>query len=87
MSCFRKTIKCVVVGDPVGKTCLLVRYTTNTFPEGFVPTVFDSHSTKVIVDGIPFDLNLWDTSGTEGNDRLRPIAYPDTVSLWKFIMF
>ena len=72
-------IKCVVVGDGmVGKTCLLVSFQYNAFPDYVPTTVTDNRKAHLIVDGESHDLDLWDTAGQEAYDRLRILSYPGT---------
>ena len=40
-----------------------------------------------MVNNKVIQLNLWDTAGQEDYDRLRPMSYPQTVSVCHVIMF
>jgi Ras-related C3 botulinum toxin substrate 1 len=74
-----QVIKCVVVGDgAVGKTSVLLSYTTNSVPSDYVPTVFDNYMVPIMYHNRPYSLSLWDTAGQEDYDRLRPLSYPGT---------
>jgi len=83
-------MKLVFNGDcATGKTCLLVRYAENKFPDEFV----HHYSANVSVGSgkaigkacagavdVPdvVSVGLWDTAGREDYDRLRPLSYPNT---------
>lgn len=71
--------KIVIVGDgSSGKTCLLHVFFEDVYPNIYVPTVFDSFSTVIEVDGKTVKLALWDTAGQDDYDRLRPLSYPNS---------
>ncbi|KAL8599810.1 hypothetical protein ACOMHN_027617 [Nucella lapillus] len=72
-------LKLILLGDgAVGKTSLLITYTTNAYPSEYVPYVFDNGFHDVTVDDTTYDIALWDTGGGEDYSRLRPLAYPGT---------
>jgi len=58
-----------------GKTALVQSYVSDQFPEQYVPTVYDRYKTTVTVEGQAWTLILWDTSGQEDFDSIRPLSY------------
>ena len=77
--------KLVVIGDGAcGKTCLLIVFAQNKFPEvraacvasevvispqSYVPTVFENYVAMVDVEGRKVELALWDTAGSPQTHR------------------
>ncbi|KAH3731925.1 Rho family GTPase Rho1 [Pelomyxa schiedti] len=71
--------KLVVVGDPgVGKTCMLVSYSSHMFPDAYNPTIVDNYYVNMMVDRHAVTLAMWDSTGNEEYDRVRPLSYPQT---------
>ncbi|XP_054717969.1 cell division control protein 42 homolog [Uloborus diversus] len=72
-------IKCVLVGDgAIGKTSLIIGYTTNGYPKEYRPTAYDKYSVTVNVNNQPIRLQICDTAGQDDFDALRPLCYPHT---------
>uniref|UniRef100_UPI0035900C09 rho-related GTP-binding protein RhoE-like isoform X2 n=1 Tax=Myxine glutinosa TaxID=7769 RepID=UPI0035900C09 len=71
--------KIVVVGDSeCGKTSLLHVFAKDSFPEKYVPTVFESYSSSFEVERRRVELSMWDTAGSSYYDYVRPLSYPDS---------
>lgn len=72
-------VKIVTVGNlGIGKSCILVTYTTGKFPEEYVPTIFDNYSTTMMSEKKVVHLLLVDVTGSEKYDKLRHLSYPQT---------
>ncbi|KAI5180075.1 Ras-like protein gene family, member A [Nematocida sp. AWRm80] len=68
--------KVVVIGDGAcGKTCFLEVYKSGIFPEDYVPTIVDNFVMRETLDNAEVVLTLWDTSGQDEYDALRPLSY------------
>lgn len=67
MAAIRK--KLVIVGDGAcGKTCLLIVFSKDQFPEVYVPTVFENYIADIEVDGkqvraVAIPISLLDAGG------------------------
>lgn len=72
----KKRKKLVIVGNGgCGKTSLLTVFSKGTFPEEYIPTVFENDVKDVTVDDETIELAVWDTAGQENYARLRPLSY------------
>jgi len=73
--------KIVVVGSgTAGKTSFIHRLVHDTFQQNYKATVFDNIThhftpTSGTYADQTFELEIWDTSGQDSYDRLRPLAY------------
>ncbi|KAL0963092.1 hypothetical protein UPYG_G00349590 [Umbra pygmaea] len=73
------SISCMVVGDgAVGKTSMIVSYTTNGYPTEYNQTGFDVFSGQVQVEETPVRIQLLDTAGQDVFDDFRSLSYTHT---------
>ena len=79
--------KVVVVGSgTAGKTSFIHRLIYDTFQQNYKATVFDNITHHFTTSaGKTFEVEIWDTSGQDSYDRLRPLAY-DKVDI-SFVCF
>ena len=69
-------VRVVAIGDgAVGKTSMLLVFKGDPFPEDYEPSIFENHHEMRTFQGKTYCLHLWDTSGQEEYDRLRPMSY------------
>eukprot|EP01119_Soliformovum_irregulare_P005709 TRINITY_DN17457_c0_g1_i1.p1 TRINITY_DN17457_c0_g1~~TRINITY_DN17457_c0_g1_i1.p1 ORF type:complete len:189 (+),score=23.93 TRINITY_DN17457_c0_g1_i1:31-597(+) len=72
-------LKMTVVGDGgVGKTCMVMTFAQNQFPQEYVPTVYGNLVLSIEVESIATSLRIYDTAGEVEYDRLRPLSYQNT---------
>jgi small GTP-binding protein len=71
-------IKCVIVGEPsTGKSCMLISYVENRFPDDYLPATPQKYNKEVRVNDKPVDVSLWEAHSDEKYDDLRPAYYTD----------
>ena len=56
-SLIQQSVRCALVGDSaVGKTSMLMSYTTDAFPEVHNPTMYDKFTSKLLITAIKLSL-------------------------------
>ena len=71
--CYYKQVKLLMIGDSgVGKSCLLLRFSDDSFSTNFITTIGIDFKLKTVeIDGKRVKLQIWDTAGQE---RFRTIT-------------
>ena len=41
--------------------------------------MFSTTDVALVLDGIKFEMSVWDTAGQDDYSRLRPLSYPGTL--------
>ena len=75
-----KTCKVVLLGESgVGKTCIISRYTNNTFEDNIMSTTGASYCGKAMTfdeyGGKTIKFEIWDTAGQEKYRALAKVFY------------
>ncbi|GFS12530.1 cell division control protein 42 homolog [Elysia marginata] len=77
-----KHVYCAILGDGmVGKTCLTLSYTENSFTDTYTATVFDNYPVPLKVGGQDFIISLFDTAGQSDFEDLRAYTYKESEVL------
>ena len=79
MSQSKPNFKCILIGDSgVGKSCLMMRFSDDTFNQEFVSTIgVDFTNRTMDLDGERVKCQLWDTAGQERFRTLTTSYYRD----------
>lgn len=69
-------LKIVLLGDPrAGKSALAIKYTTDTCPATYTPTIFEHYTTHTVHHGRTIRIGIWESSGHHHHDRFRSFCY------------
>ena len=79
-----KSCKVVLLGESgVGKTCIISRYTNNTFEENIMSTTGASYCGKAMTfdeyGGKTIKFEIWDTAGQEKYRALAKVFYKNAA--------
>lgn len=77
------TAKILIIGDSgVGKSCMMIRFSDNIYPENASTTVgIDYKAKKIKIDDVELKLTLWDTAGQEKYRALATSFYKNAMGI------